>query len=169
MMDNVKAVDALTVADLQTFALWQYTSREDADETYVRPVKRTLVANLTGKVVGTQVTLANGERIWALIGNVDTRNPRMTEHFLTLSVEREGQWFTLARYHDFDIAESGPEALSQFLGLAVDDVFPISYDIRSVAKGDEAALQGQVRKAPREKGDGVIYRLKRALGRALSD
>lgn len=151
MIENVKAVDSLTVADLQAFPVWQYASREGADETYVRPVKRTPVASLTGKVVGTQVALANGERIWALIGNVDTKNPRMTEHFLTLSVERKGQWFTLARYHDFDIAENGPGALSQFLGLAPDDVFPISYDIRSVAKGEDAALQGQVLKGPRER------------------
>lgn len=151
MIENVKPVDSLTVADLRAFHVWQYTSREGADETYVRPVKRTPVASLTGKVVGTQVTLANGERIWALIGNVDPKNPRMTEHFLTLSAERSGRWFTLARYHDFDFAESGPEALARFLGLAVDDVFPISYDIRSDAKGDEAALLGQVRKEPRER------------------
>jgi hypothetical protein len=151
MIENVKPVDSLTVADLQAFPVWQYTSREGADETYVRPVKRTPVASLTGKVVGTQATLANGDRIWALIGNVDPKNPRMTEHSLTLSVEHNGRWFTLARYHDFDVAESGPEALSQFLGLAVDEVFPISYDIRAAAKGDEAALQGQVRKVPRER------------------
>lgn len=118
MIENVKAVDSLTVADLKTFAVWQYTNREGADETYVRPVKRAQVASLTGKVVGTQVTLANGERVWALIGNVDPSNPRMTEHFLTLSVERDGRWFTLARYHNFDIAEYGPDALAKFLGLA---------------------------------------------------
>jgi hypothetical protein len=151
MIENVKPVDSLTVADLQAFPVWQYTNREGADETHVRPVKRTPVTSLTGKVVGTQATLANGERIWALIGNVDSKNPRITEHFLTLSVERDGRWFTLARYHDFDVAASGPEALSQFLGLAVAEVFPIRYDIRSVAKGDEAALQGQIRKAPRER------------------
>jgi hypothetical protein len=49
------------------------------------------------------------------------------------------------------VAESGPEALAQFLGLEVDEVFPISYGIRSAVKGDEAVLQGQIRKAPRER------------------
>lgn len=151
MIENVKAVDSLTVADLRAFPVWQYTSREGTDETFVRPVMRLPVTSLTGKVVGTQVVLANVERTWALIGNVDTKNSRMTEHFLTLSAERNGRWFTLARYHDFDAVEHGPEALAQFLGLAVDEVFPITYDIRQVAKGDEAALQGQIRKAPRER------------------
>jgi hypothetical protein len=151
MIENVKPVDSLTVADLQAFPVWQYTNREGADETFVRPVKRAPVASLNGKIVGTRIVLANGQRPWALIGNVDPKNPRMTEHFLTLSVEHNGRWFTLARYHDFDFAQSGPEELARFLGLAIDEVFPISYDIRSAAKGDEAALQSQVRKAPRER------------------
>lgn len=151
MIENVKAVDSLTVADLQAFPVWQYTSRESVDETFVRPVKRTPVASLTGKIIGTQVALANNERVWALIGNVDSTNPRMTEHFLSLSVERNGRWFTLARYHDFDFAEHGPAVLAEFLGLTVDETFPIAYDIRQVTQGDEAALQGQIRKAPRER------------------
>jgi len=150
MTENAKAVNSLTVADLQAFRVWQYVSHGGADETFVRPVKRTPVASLTGKVVGTQVALANGKHAWALIGNVDSTNPRMTEHFLTLSVERNGCWFTLARYHDFDYAASGPQTLAQFLGLTVDETFPIRYDIRREAKGDEAALRGEILKAPRE-------------------
>jgi hypothetical protein len=97
MIENVKQVDTLQVADLQAHPVWQYTNREGGDETFVRPVKRVPIANLSGKVVGTQVMLANGRRAWALIGNVDPTNARLTEHFITLSVERDGQWFTLSR------------------------------------------------------------------------
>ena len=107
--------------------------------------------NLTGKVVGTQVTLANGQHAWALIGNIDATNARLTEHFLTLSIERGGCWFTLARYHDFGYTENGPDALAHFLVLPVDAVFPISYDVRQYAKGDAATLSGQIRKEPRER------------------
>lgn len=151
MIENVKPVDSLRVADLQAHPVWQYTNREGADETFVRPVKQVPVANATGKVVGTQVVLANGQRVWALIGNVDPMNAKLTEHFLTLSVERDGRWFTLARYHDFDYAERGPEALARFLGLSVDAVFPIAYDIRQYAKGEPASLNGHIRKEPRER------------------
>jgi hypothetical protein len=151
MIENVKPVDSLRVLDLETYPVWRYANREGSDETTVRPVKQVPVANLAGKVVGTQVQLANGEHIWALIGNVDAMNARLTEHFITLSVERNGRWFTLSRYHDFDYAENGPEALARFLGLPVDDVFPIVYDVRKYAKGDPAALAGQVCKEPRER------------------
>ena len=95
--------------------------------------------------------LASGRRVWALIGNVDPTNPRLTEHFVTISVEHNGRWFTLSRYHDFDYADNGPEALSRFLGYPIDDVFPIAYDIQEYAEGDAAALCGQIRKDPRER------------------
>lgn len=151
MIEDVKPVDSLRAEDLRAFPVWQYTGREGADETYVRPVKRIPVNSLTGKVVGTRVWLANGEYVWALIGNVDAKNPRLTEHFLTISVERDGKWFGLARYHDFDFTERGPDALARFLGLPVDTVFPLTYDITKVAKGEAAALQGQILKEPRER------------------
>jgi hypothetical protein len=100
---------------------------------------------------GTEVKLANGGSCWATICNVDVTNARLTEHFLTLSVIRDGRWFHLARYHDFDHAERGPEALARFLELPVDQVFPITCDVTRYARGDAAALHGQIRKAPRER------------------
>lgn len=93
--------------------------------------------------------LANGNRVWALIGNLDTKNARMNEHFLTLSVVHNGKWFDLARYHDHDYVDHGPDALAHFLGLSIDDVFPISYDVRRYAKGEAEALAGTVQKKPR--------------------
>src|SRR5262249_37701259 len=122
----MKTVDSLSIEDLRRHPVWQYATRERADETSVRPIKRLPASNLTGKVVGVPVVLANGRKVWALIGNVDATNPRLTTHFLTLSVERDGRWFHVARYHDFDYEERAPEKLAAFLGLAVNEVFPIT-------------------------------------------
>jgi len=147
----MKTVDALTEEDLRLHAVWQYAHDPSADETSVRPVKRLPVSNLTGKVVGTEVSLANGQKAWALVGNVDATNPRLTQNFLTLSIKRGAEWFHLARYHDFDYDQRGPEKLAGFLGLAVDDIYPISYDLRPYAKGDAAALCGKILKEPAER------------------
>ena len=99
-----------------------------------------------------RVLFANGDQAWALIGNVTVDNARLTEHFVTASLERNGRWFTLARYHDSNYGEFGPEALASFLGLPLDDLFPISYDIRAQVKcGDAAALAGQIPREPRER------------------
>jgi hypothetical protein len=145
-----KSITALTVADIAVQSVWEYTN-SDADETSVRPVATVPVTTLTGRVVATEILLANGSRAWALIGNVDATNPRLTEHFLTLSVHKGGQWFALSRYHDFDYDEHGPAALAAFLGLEVDDVFPITFDLRGLVKGDSAALAGSIQKEPRER------------------
>lgn len=147
----MKTVDALAIEDLEEHPVWQYADNEASDETDLRPVRRLPVTNLTGKIVGVRVVLANGQQRWALFGNVDTTNARLTEHSLTLSVERDGRWFHAARYHDFDYEQRGPEQLASFLGLRVDDVYPISYDLRQHAEGDPLALCGTVRKEPTER------------------
>jgi hypothetical protein len=151
MIENVKPIESLRVLDIQFHPVWEYADGEGGDETYVRPVGPLPATNLTGKIVGTQVTLANGRYVWALIGNVDASSARLTEHFVTLSVLHGDRWFTLARYHDFDYAERGPEALANFLALSVDEVFPIAYDIQQYATGEIAALKGQILKEPRER------------------
>jgi hypothetical protein len=151
MPDMRKPIELLRPVDLQACAVWEYTNDDREGETVVRSIKQVPVADLPGKVVGTQVRLASGRSAWALIGNVDLRSARWTEHFLTLSIEHAGRWFTLARYHDHDFDERGPEGLARFLGLRLEDVFPIDYDIRQYANGDSGVLSGQVRREPRER------------------
>jgi len=148
---SLKPVESLDIADLEANPVWQFESDDASGETLVRPVKNIPVEKLAGKLVGTEIRFANGAKAWALVGNIDAEKPRLTEHFLTLSIERDGAWFHLARYHDVDFADRGPDALSQFLGLQVDEVFPISVDVRPYAKGNPAALASVVRKEPRER------------------
>lgn len=151
MIENVKPIDTLKIQDLQTFPVWQYTGREGQNETYVRPASRLPISNVVGKVFGVQARLANGAFVWSLIGNVDLSNARMNDHFLTITVEKDGKWFGLARYHDFDFSERGPLALSQFLEIPIDEIFPITYDLRKLVRSESAMLRGQILKEPRER------------------
>lgn len=131
---EIKLVDALQVLDLKRCPVWEFVSGDQGDETMVRPVKRLPVTSLAGKIVGSRVRLASGNRLWALIGNLDTKNVRLNERFATFSFERNGLWFNLARYHDADYDRRGPSALARFLGISVDEVFPILYDVRPYVK-----------------------------------
>ena len=151
MKEPFKTVKSLTVADLKAVPVWQYANHDAVGETVVRPVTKMPVKDLTAKLIGTRVQLANGTQVWALIGNINAPNPRFTEQFLTLSIEHAGQWFSLARYHDPNYTDSGPEALSLFLGLPVDAIFPISFDVLQYAEGDPMALRRDIRKEPRER------------------
>ena len=132
MSDKSKLVEKLAVADLATDPVWQFVNRDGEHDMLVIAAKNIPVNSTTGRLFGTQVRLANDANVWSLIGNIDAENPKVTEHFLTLSIECCGKWFHLARYHDFDRMHRGPDALSLFLGLHVDDIFPIAFDVRSM-------------------------------------
>lgn len=146
----MKPVNLLTVSDLASSPVWEFVNNEEdkgvVDETYVEPVIQVPASSLAGRIVGTRITLSNGRRVWAMLSNIDTTSETLTEQFMTLSVENDGNWFHLARYHDFDYTQRGPEQLAQFLGLGVDDVFPITYDVRSHVLGDPKVLCGVIRK-----------------------
>ncbi|MFZ6736048.1 hypothetical protein ACO0LG_29280 [Undibacterium sp. Ji42W] len=152
MSETTKKAETLTIADLEKYPVWQYTnSQEKIGETVVRPIKRIPVKSLTGKLVGTKVRFANGTDTWALIGNVDANNARLTQHFLTLSIFNADKWFTLARYHDIERERFGPEALEMFMGLDVNQIFLITYDISRCCTGDSKSLIGTIEKEPEEK------------------
>jgi hypothetical protein len=147
-----KPVDSLQEIDLATCPVWEFDDEEQThDECFVRPFANLPAEDLGGKLVAVRVSLANGQRVWATIGNVDTRNAKSTEHFLMLSVIKEGRWFSLARYHDIDYEKHGPEALAAFLGLSINEVFPISYDISMYVDGNQESLVGLLLREPRER------------------
>lgn len=143
---RAKTIGSLTISDLRSCVVWEFVSSEESRESLVRPIKSGPVARTNSRVIGTQVRLANGASVWALLGNIDTQNPMLNQHLLTLSVFCGNRWFTMARYHDIDAKKNGPKALARFLGLPVDEVFPISYDLRQKCKGRPGALLGKIEK-----------------------
>jgi hypothetical protein len=145
-------VDHLTAEDFAKFPVWRFTGSDVPDEPYVTPVRRLPVKRLSGCIVGCPIHLANEMVLTGSLGNIDTTNARLTEHFLTLSVYRsDGSLFHLARYHDFDVSERGPVALTAFLGLSLEDVFPISYDVSSIVTGPPEVVRGTITAGPRER------------------
>jgi hypothetical protein len=152
MISLIKQVEELTAEDIETWPIWEFTNaHEHISETVVRPVTRIPVTSMAGRLVATRVRSASGDRFLAQLGNIDLSDPRSTEQFLTISVIRNGQWFTMARYHDIESDKRGPSVLASVLGMSVDDLFPISYDISELCIGNPAVLVGTIYKEPREK------------------
>ena len=151
-MPNPRAIKSLRVEDLQIYAVWEFVSEHDGhNETWVKPVETLPVRHLNGRLAATPLEFADGSSAWALLGNIDTSNPKTTEHFVTISVERDGSWLHLARYFDHDYVERRPAALATFLRSKVDDIFPIRFDLRHLAIGDAGSLIGEVPKEPKER------------------
>ena len=151
MIENIKPAESLTVADFEAHPVWEFLNEDEIGETMARPVEKLPVETLDNRVIGAQVRLANRSRVWASFGNFDVTNPRATQHFLDISIDRSGEWFHLARYFDVGFSAHSPEELARFLGLHIDDVFPITVDVRRYVQGDPAALTPIVLKEPQEK------------------
>jgi hypothetical protein len=148
----VRPVDSLQRRDLLTHPVWEFVSNDEPDETNVHPVAELPIDSLENRIVGAEVELANGSRAWALLGNIDVNDARRTRHFLTVSLLVRDEWFHLARYHDLDHEERGPAKLAQALDLALDEVFPIRYDIGEWVSGLAAdTVRGTVHAVPPER------------------
>lgn len=149
---TMRSIESLTREDYVKSPVWQFTKSRAQHEMHVRPVRRLPVSRLGDCVAGIPVHLANGTELLGVIGHFDPVNPRLNEHFLSLSLFRsDGRLFHLARYHDFDAVERGPAQLAAFLSLPVEVVFPISYDLSGIVAGSPETLRGRIAAEPRER------------------
>jgi hypothetical protein len=151
MTTETKDVTEIVPEDFAVSPVWEFTNEDTAEtDTMVRPVLDLPVVNLDFRIVGTRVCLANGQVFWAMLDGIDPESAFRTRHFLSIALYR-GRWFHLARYHDAGLEQFGPPALARFLGLSVEDIFPIAYDIRTLCIGDSNALHGTIESDPVEK------------------
>lgn len=102
-----KAVSSLRVEDLKKHPVWQFVASDDC-ELCVTPVRRLPASGLRGKLLATRVSLADGTWCWALFGNLNGKDPRLSEIFLTDSIWNGNRWFYLAGYFDSDYAVLAP-------------------------------------------------------------
>jgi hypothetical protein len=118
----------------------------------VQPAKPLPVKRLTPQyVVCTLVQLANGSQFWAMIENITSNNPKGTEHFIALCVVKDGRRIHLGRYFDPWYEDLSPEKFAKSLGMNVDDVFPIFYDVQQYVEEQSPAHVGDITKEPRER------------------
>jgi hypothetical protein len=153
VLQRKRVVDVVP-ADFDVSPVWRYSGSDPSGEVLVAPVRKVPVSNGAGKVFGTRVTLAHGTPKHAMLSNVGEA-PRLTAHFLTLSVFVGDRWFHLARYHDVARDGHGPDALARILGLSVPEVFPIAFDVSDLLVSSRAeSARGFVDAEPRERLSG---------------
>ena len=145
-MTRAKRFDRLKVGDFQKHPVWEFANDLEAvagTELMMRPVWELPVTTLANRVVGTQVTLHDGTSHWAVLGQ--SPSPPSFDPAVYYALHRTfGAWYDLARYFDSQYSRRGPSQLAEFLGLTVADVFPISYDISSVALGRQEVISGLI-------------------------
>lgn len=152
---QLKPFSTITPEDLRRHPVWEFANdfeHVSDDETYLRPYLDLPITDFGNRIVGTTATIANGDRVPIILQNVDLRSPYRTEHLASITMfNDQGKAFPLARYHDIALDTYGPERLAAFMGLSVNEIFPIEYDISELAIGDRDSVCRVVRLAPRRK------------------
>jgi hypothetical protein len=120
---------ALTPADLDEHPVWEFKFRRSESEPRVAPLTAIPTTKLTGRLFATRFLLANGQVVPGFVASLDEANGALNRHLATFSFFDKGRWFHLARYHDVDYDDRGPDALAAFLGAPPDEVFPMTFDI----------------------------------------
>lgn len=154
---RMKPIDKLTPKDFGKFPVWEYCNDLEAkfaDETVVRPITELPVSDLSNRVIGTAVRFANGVSAPAMLCNIDLNNHVHTEHFVTLTLFRnDGAKFHLARYHDIGAETRDSAVCAKFFKLSVAEIFPITYDIGSVAMGVPGSIRRKIPAQPTQRLD----------------
>ncbi|EMI24373.1 hypothetical protein [Rhodopirellula europaea] len=147
----------LTPDDIRKHPVWEFCNdveSEFGEETVIRPIDDLPVSDLGNRVVGTTLQFANGESVVGVLSNVDLNDHTRTEHFVTLTLYRDdGKLFHLARYHDFNVDTHGPNECAAFFGFDIAEVFPITYDIGTVAIGVPTSIRRVINAQPTQRLD----------------
>lgn len=144
----------LTPEELREYPVWEYqlNCEPESGELVMAPVTDLPVYSLANRIVGTEVRFTKGVAAWALLANVCLKNVRGNKHFLSVSVLRQGnQWVHLDRYHDVTYTRETPERFAGMFNLAIEEVFPISYDISKIAVGLPDVVRGKIAAYPDER------------------
>jgi hypothetical protein len=139
---SIKYSHKLTIQDFKKFPVWEFTARHETigpdGELVVVPITDLPVSSLERRFVGTEVTLANGCRLMAVLLGINLVSAKPISEMIVYRVD---ETFMFRRSAP---RASGPEQLAQFLCLRLEDIFPISYDISQLATGDPCAIKGEI-------------------------
>ncbi|MFN0019306.1 MAG: hypothetical protein ACKVP0_13665 [Pirellulaceae bacterium] len=148
---DAKPLDKLTTEDLARYPVWQFDNENETihgrDETWVVPFVDLPVDTLSNRIVAVKLHVGRREFV-GMLSNIDLDDLRATQEFAALSVYHRRSWFHLLRYFDIGYEQSGPRQLAEFIGVPFEEVFPIPYDISTVAVGHPKVVRGRINAEP---------------------
>jgi hypothetical protein len=140
----MKAFDKLEIPDFEKHPVWQIVEDDKYSSLMLNPVKKLPVEHLENRIVGTKVALADGTITWAILSNISATEKLRNTHFLNASINCNGSWFDLARYHDSDFERRNGDVLAKKLGKSIEQVFPIVFDVSSIVSGEKSVLKDEI-------------------------
>jgi len=137
-----KPIDQLRVADLEAFPVWEFATDEEGvpgqDETWVRPLGRTLVPEQASSLsVAARFLTASGREFNGIVG-VSTFGGLDIGHAAIITDARY-VFIPLPSCHD---AHESCSIAAQQLGLTEDELFPLRYRLLVPAEGVAQPIEG---------------------------
>jgi len=131
----IMELDILTVKHFQEYPIWEYIS---CDSTKIKPVKRYPVDNMDDRIFGVQGRMFNGALIWMNFSNYYVDSKEYTDQFVLATFyhrRNDEDSIKLYRYHDSGYNNGhNPTAISKYLDMPIDDIFPIEINITHLLK-----------------------------------
>jgi hypothetical protein len=158
-MSRAKPSCELTASDWEKHPVWSFDLANETlpgrDETWMIPVRDLPVVSLDNCGCLANVTLAYGRNLMATLWSIDLRDATATKQFIQISLWLDGRWWPLSERlfptERGTIETHLPADLASKLGLALDAVFPIAYDISEFAHGPAEIIRGTISAEPRAK------------------
>ena len=153
----MKQASDLRPVDFAAHPVWEFAPEEiGIDECSMIPVLDLPVENLDQRCLGTEVILADGTKVWAILYELW---PQMTVEQLISS-----QKFRFFRgdsacdwpAEDFQPGTVDADGLADFLDRGVEAVFPFTYDVSKLVVGEQAVTR---RSVAREEEDSKFWRV----------
>ena len=143
-MNAVRTPSKIGPKVLAKHPVWEFLNDDEhpAGDTAMRPVEKLPVDRFEGRLFGTIVTLADGSHLPAAISDLAFGPKKYRHHFRSLTLFAKGRRFHLAKYFQVWYDDEGPDALAAFLKKKRADVFPISYDLSTLARGPADVVRG---------------------------
>ncbi len=140
----MKQAGELRPADFALHPVWEFAPEDQGiDECSMIPVIDLPVDNLDQRCIGTQVRLADSSTVWVVFFDLwpsTLEGTVKSQKFRFFSGEKFCDW----PKDEFQPETANSSALAKFLGRAVDDVFPFTYDVSDLVNGDVATTKRSV-------------------------
>jgi hypothetical protein len=160
-MSLAKPANKLTPKDWERYPVWTFDlgneGKPGRDETWMGPVKKLPATDIMNGGCRAKAKLACGKPVTLVLWAVDL-NPEQTLRDLAQYrvkpmtkaeraeyLKQQTPQFTIFAKGEWWHSESnGPSDLTEALGLSIQDIFPISYDISDFAAGVDQAVKGKI-------------------------
>jgi len=153
-LNTRKPVVKLKVLDFRTFPIWEFAIDEEGengqDETWVRPVQRSVIPlGAYSLLVAADFTMSSGRRLTGCMsvstadGKVEISPGAVLGRVGYKTLPTVSRALAVRRHYDWSILER--DALSKAIGLRENGIFPLSYRLRVLVRGEERIRKGALR------------------------